>query len=205
MKKSVFIVLVFIMFFFKNFASANYNKVFYDLQINSITGELINLNKYKNKAVLVVNTASYCGFTKQYEGLQKLWEKYESKGLIVLGVPSNSFNQDKKWDKDVKEFCEVNFDISFPLTAITDVRGENAHEIFKWAKENHGKSAVPKWNFHKILINTEGKVEDTFSSLTKPMSQKIIQKIEKTLKIYWKTIISRHYIFRQSFFKNIII
>ena len=184
MKKLVFIVLVFIMIFFKNFASANYNKVFYDLQINSITGELINLDKYKNKAVLVVNTASYCGFTKQYEGLQKLWEKYESKGLIVLGVPSNSFNQEKKSDKDVKEFCEVNFDISFPLTAISDVRGENAHEIFKWAKENHGKSAVPKWNFYKILINTEGKVEDTFSSLTKPMSQKITQKIEKTLKIY---------------------
>ena len=87
MKKLIFIFLVFIMFFFKNFASANYNKVFYDLQINSINGELIKFNKYKNKAVLVVNTASYCGFTKQYEGLQKLWEKYESKGLIVLGIP----------------------------------------------------------------------------------------------------------------------
>ena len=104
--------------------------------------------------------------------------------MIVLGVPSNSFNQEKKSSKDVKEFCEVNFDISFPLSTITDVKGENAHEIFKWAKENHGKSAVPKWNFYKILINTEGKVEDTFSSLTKPMSQKITQKIEKTLKIY---------------------
>ena len=184
MKKLVFIVLVFIMFFFKNFASANYNKVFYDLQINSISGELIDFKKYKGKAILVVNTASYCGFTKQYEGLQKLWEKYESKGLIVLGIPSDSFNQEKKSNKDVKEFCEVKFDISFPLTTITDVKGENAHEIFKWAKENHGKSAVPKWNFYKILINTDGKVEDTFSSLTKPMSQKIIQKIEETLKIY---------------------
>ena len=184
MKKLVFIFLVFIVFFFKNFESDNYNKVFYDLQINSISGELIDFKKYKGKAILVVNTASYCGFTKQYEGLQKLWEKYESKGLIVLGVPSNSFNQEKKSDKDVKEFCEVNFDIDFPLTAITDVKGENAHEIFKWAKENHGKSAVPKWNFYKILINTEGKVEDTFSSLTKPMSQKVIQKIDETLKIY---------------------
>ena len=172
------------MFFFKNFASANYNKVFYDLQINSISGELINFNKFKDKAVLVVNTASYCGFTKQYEGLQKLWEKYESKGLIVLGIPSDSFNQEKKSNKDVKEFCQVNFDISFPLTAITVVKGENAHEIFKWAKENHGKSAIPKWNFHKILINKEGKIEDTFSSLTKPTSQKIIQKIEETLKVY---------------------
>ena len=172
------------MFFLKNSTLANYDKVFFDFKIESINGDLIDLNDYKNKITLLVNTASYCGFTKQYEGLQKLWEKYESKGLIVLGVPSNSFNQEKKSDEDVKEFCEVNFDISFPLTAITDVRGENAHEIFKWARENHGKSAVPKWNFYKILINTEGKVEDTFSSLTKPMSQKIIQKIEETLKIY---------------------
>ena len=172
------------MFFFNNLALANYDKVFYDLKINSISGEIIDFSKYKDKAVLVVNTASYCGFTKQYEGLQKLWEKYESKGLIVLGIPSDSFNQEKKSNKDVKEFCEVNFDITFPLTTITDVKGENAHEIFKWAEENHGKSAVPKWNFYKILINKEGKVEDTFSSLTKPMSQKIIQKIEETLKIY---------------------
>ena len=184
MKKLVFIFLVFIMFFFKNFASANYNKVFYDLQINSISGELIDFKEYKDKAILVVNTASYCGFTKQYEGLQKLWEKYESKGLIVLGIPSDSFNQEKKTNKDVKKFCEVNFDITFPLTAITNVKGEKAHEIFKWAKENHGKSAIPKWNFYKILINKEGKVEDTFSSLTKPTSQKIIQKIEKILDVY---------------------
>ena len=172
------------MFFFKNFASANYNKVFYNLQINSISGEVIDFKKYKNKAVLVVNTASYCGFTKQYEGLQELWEKYKSNGLVVLGIPSDTFNQEKKSNKDVKEFCEVNFDITFPLTAITNVKGENAHEIFKWAKENYGKSAIPKWNFHKILINRQGKVEDTFSSLTKPMSKKITQKIEEILKVY---------------------
>ena len=182
MKKLVFIVLVFNMFFFKNFASANYDKVFYDLQINSISGELIDFKKYKDKAVLVVNTASYCGFTKQYEGLQKLWEKYESKGLIVLGIPSDSFNQEKKSNKDVKEFCEVNFDISFPLAAITDVKGENAHEIFKWAKENHGKSAIPKWNFHKILINKDGRIHDTFASFTNPMSKKIIKEIDLILK-----------------------
>ena len=169
------------MFFFKNYTSANYDKVFYDFKINSISGELIDLREYENKAVLVVNTASYCGFTKQYEGLQKLWEKYESKGLIVLGIPSDSFNQEKKSNEDVKKFCEINFDISFPMTAITNVKGENAHEIFKWAEENYGKSAVPKWNFHKILINKDGKVEDTFSSLTKPMSQKIISKIDRLI------------------------
>mgnify|MGYP001315485464 CR=1 FL=1 len=182
MKKLFFIVLIFSMFFFKNFASANYNKVFYDLQINSISGELMDFKKFKDKAVLVVNTASYCGFTKQYEDLQKLWEKYESKGLIVLGIPSNSFNQEKKSNTEVKEFCEVNFEISFPLTAIADVKGENAHEIFKWAKENHGKSAIPKWNFHKILINKDGRIHDTFASFTNPMSKKIIKEVDLILK-----------------------
>ena len=115
---------------------------------------------------MIVNTASYCGFTKQYAELQTLWEKYKSKGLIVLGIPSNSFNQEKNSNSEVKEFCEVNFSITFPLSTITEVKGNNAHELFKWAKNNHGKSAVPKWNFHKILINKEGKIEDTFSSFT---------------------------------------
>jgi glutathione peroxidase len=125
-----------------------------------------------------VNTASYCGFTKQYADMQKLWEKYKDKGLIVLGVPSNSFNQEKKNNDEVKEFCEVNFSINFPITEITDVKGDNAHEIYKWAKENHGKSAVPKWNFYKILINKEGKIEDTYASLTNPTSKKLVSKLK---------------------------
>ena len=169
------------MFFFKNSATANYEKIFYDFSIESITGETINFKDYKNKAVLVVNTASYCGFTKQYNELQELWDLYKTKGLIILGIPSNSFNQEKKSNTEVKEFCEVNFNINFPLTTITEVKGENAHEIFLWAKENHGKSAVPKWNFHKILINKDGKVEDTFTSFTKPMSEKITKAIENIL------------------------
>ena len=169
------------MFFFKNSSAGNYEKVFYDFKIESISGEIIDLNKYKNKVILIVNTASYCGFTKQYGELQELWDQYRSKGLIVFGVPSNSFNQEKKNDEDVKKFCEVNFNISFPLSSITEVKGENAHELFKWAADNHGKSAIPKWNFHKILINKEGKVEDTYSSFTKPLSNKIIKKIESIL------------------------
>ena len=103
---------------------------------------------------------------------------YKEKGLIVLGVPSNSFNQEKNNNADVKEFCEVNFNINFPLTSIYDVKGDNAHEIYKWAKENHGKSAVPKWNFHKILIGKDGKVVDTFVPFTNPMSKKIVKTIE---------------------------
>ena len=181
MNKLIPVWIIIIMIFFKSSANANYEKVFYDFEIESISGELINLNKYKNKVILVVNTASYCGFTKQYSELQELWDLYKSKGLIVLGIPSNSFNQEKNKNNDIKEFCEVNFDISFPMTSLTDVKGSNAHELFKWAKDNHGKSAVPKWNFHKILINREGKVEDTFASFTKPMSKKIIKKIESLL------------------------
>lgn len=169
------------MFFFNNSATANYEKFFYNFEIESISGEIINLDKYKNKVILVVNTASYCGFTKQYTELQELWDKYNSKGLIVLGVPSNSFNQEKNDNKDIKNFCEVNFNISFPLTSITEVKGDNAHEIYKWAKKYYGSSAVPKWNFHKILINKEGKVESTFSSFTKPTSSKLIKKIEEIL------------------------
>ncbi len=169
------------MFFFNNSGSANYEKNFYDLNIEGISGETINFRDFKNKVVLIVNTASYCGFTKQYEDLQNLWVKYNKKGLIVLGVPSNSFNQEKKKNSEVKEFCEVNFNITFPLTVITEVKGKNAHELFRWAKANYGNSAVPKWNFHKILINKEGKIEETFSSFTKPLSNKIVNKISSIL------------------------
>jgi len=169
------------MFFFTNTANSNNNKSFYELSINNISGKVINLKNYKNKVVLIVNTASYCGFTKQYTDLQMLWEKYKSKGLVILGVPSNSFNQEKKDNKEVKEFCEINFNINFPLTEIFDVKGENAHPLYKWAKDNYGNSAVPKWNFHKILVNKNGQIIDTFSSFTNPMSNKIIKKIEKSL------------------------
>ena len=179
--KKLIILLSIIMFFFKTTASANYEKKIYDFSIESITGEMINFKDYKNKAILIVNTASYCGFTKQYEELQELWDLFKARGLIVLGVPSNSFNQEKDNNADIKRFCEVNFNINFPLTALTEVKGKNAHELFKWAKENHGKSAEPKWNFHKILINKEGKVQDTFASFTKPMSKKIIKAIENIL------------------------
>ena len=183
MKLKIFTILIIFMFFSKKGFSENYDKVLYDFKIESITGEVIDLNEFQNKVVLITNTASYCGFTIQYSDLQKLWQKYKEEGLIVLGVPSNSFNQEKSNEKDVKDFCEVNFNINFPMTKITEVKGDDAHEIFKWAKKNYGKSAVPKWNFHKILINKKGKIEDTFASFTNPMSNKINSKIEGLLKI----------------------
>ena len=169
------------MIFFKSSSHADYEKIFFDFKINSITGDVIDLKDFKGKPVLIVNTASYCGFTKQYNDMQELWDKYREKGLIVLGIPSNSFRQEMKNNNDVKEFCEVNFNINFPLTEITDVKGDNAHEIYKWAKSNYGKSAVPKWNFYKILVNKDGKIEETYASLIKPTSNKIIKKIESLL------------------------
>ena len=181
MKKISVIVITFFMIFFNSSVTANYEKIFSDFKIKSISGQTIDFKEFEKKVVLLVNTASFCGFTKQYSDLQSLWDKYKSNGLVVLGIPSNSFNQEKNNDKDVKKFCEVNFNIDFPLSTITDVKGENAHEIYKWAKKNYGKSAIPKWNFYKILINKEGKIHDTFNSFTNPMSKKIISEIEKIL------------------------
>ena len=181
MKKKIFIILVIIMFNFNSTANAKYKKLFFDLNIKSNNGDILNLKDYKNNVVLIVNTASYCGFTNQYADMQKLWDKYKDKGLLVIGVPSNSFNQEKNEDSEVKKFCEVNFNINFPLTSITSVKGDDAHEIYKWARENHGKSAIPKWNFHKILINKDGKVAETYSSFTNPTSKKVISKIETLL------------------------
>ncbi len=181
MNKLILIAIAIIMLFFKNSSSANYEKIFFDFKIDSLSGEVIHFKDYKGKVVLLVNTASYCGFTKQYNDLQILWDKYKTNGLIVLAIPSNSFNQEKNSDDEVKKFCEVNFNINFPISTITPVKGDSAHEVFKWAKKNYGKSAIPKWNFHKILINKDGKIDDTFTSFTNPISKKITEKIEKLL------------------------
>jgi glutathione peroxidase len=170
------------MFSFFNKVDAKYEKLFFDLDIKSINNEVINLNDFKGKTVLLVNVASKCGFTKQYNGLQALYEKYKEKGFVVIGIPSNQFGgQEPGSNKQIKDFCETNFNITFPITDKVDVKGDNAHILYKWAKENYGKSTVPKWNFHKILINKEGKIQDTFSSFITPLSDKILKQIELAL------------------------
>tara|TARA_B110000008_G_C16736959_1_gene471068 strand:+ start:47 stop:559 length:513 start_codon:yes stop_codon:yes gene_type:complete len=161
---------------------AKYEKLFFDLSIKGINNEVINLSEFRGKTVLLVNVASKCGFTKQYAGLQTLYEKYKKKNFIVLAVPSNQFGgQEPSSNDEIKKFCETNFNITFPITDKIEVKGNNAHIIYKWAKENYGNSAVPKWNFHKILINKNGKIQDTFSSFTKPLSDKIKKQIELIL------------------------
>ena len=167
--------------FFNN-ANSNYNQIFFDFSINDINEEKLDLSIFQNKTVLLVNVASNCGFTKQYADLQSLYEKYKEKGFIVLGVPSNQFgSQEPGTNSEIKNFCETNFNITFPMTSKYDVKGDSAHEIYQWAKENFGNSAVPKWNFHKILIGNDGKIIDTFASFTNPLSKKITERIEKSL------------------------
>ena len=181
-KQKAIIYIIIIMFSFFNKTMSNNTETFFDLNVNSISGDALNLSKLKGKTILLVNVASNCGFTKQYEDLQNLYDSYKSKGLIVIGMPSNQFGgQEPGSESEIKNFCETNFNITFQMTSKYDVKGDNAHPIYMWAKETFGRSAVPKWNFHKILINKEGKVEDTFASFTNPMSKKIINKLEEIL------------------------
>ena len=129
----------------------------------------------------MVNVASRCGFTPQYSDLQKVWEDYKDKNVIIIGVPTNNFKQEPGSNKEIKDFCETNFNINFPMTEKIDVIGKNAHPFFKWARENYGNGAIPKWNFHKIIIGKDGKVANTFSSITRPSSEKFRKAIEKLI------------------------
>jgi len=180
MKKIIIITIIMFSFFSKTIAG--YEKLAHEFSFKSIDGGEINLQNYEDNIVVVVNVASRCGFTSQYEDLQDLWSKYKDKNLVVIGVPSNNFKQEPGSNKDIKDFCETNFNIDFPMTEKTDVIGSNAHPFFTWAKENHGGSAIPKWNFHKIIIGKDGKVADTFSSITRPSSKKFIELIEREIK-----------------------
>ncbi len=181
MMKKILIIII-IMFSFLNKTSASYEQLAHEFSFKSIDGGEINLQNFKENVIVVVNVASRCGFTSQYEDLQNLWSKYRDQNLVVIGVPTNNFKQEPGSNKDIKDFCETNFNIDFPITEKMNVIGDNAHPFFKWAKENHGKSAIPKWNFHKIIIGKNGKVTDTFASITRPSSKKFISLIEKAIK-----------------------
>lgn len=170
------------MFAFFSKASANYSQLVYDFNFKSIDGQNIELNEFKDKVIVVVNVASRCGYTPQYDALQKLWSNYKSKDLVVIGVPTNNFKQEPGTNKQIKDFCETNFGINFPMTEKTDVIGSNAHPFYKWAKKNHGIGAIPKWNFHKIIVGKNGKIYDTFASFTKPDSKKFLSSIENAIK-----------------------
>ena len=176
------ITLFLIMFSFLTKGNAQYDQLASDFSFKDVEGETINLANYKDKVIVIVNVASRCGFTNQYKDLQVLWKDYKDKGLIVIGVPSNNFRQEPGTNKEIKNFCETTFGISFPITEKLNVIGTSAHPFFKWAKDNHGSSAIPKWNFHKIIVGKNGKVVETFASITKPSSKKFISAIVKEIK-----------------------
>lgn len=146
---------------------------------SSIEGGEYSLNNWKGRPVLVVNTASLCGYTPQYDDLQALYDAYAGRGLVVLAVPSDDFRQELATADQVKEFCAVNFDLTLPMTDITHVKGDAAHPFYKWLAAEHG--FTPGWNFNKVLIDGKGEVVATWGSAVKPMSRAIVSKIEPLL------------------------
>lgn len=154
----------------------------HDFSFQSIDGGPLPLSAYKGKAILVVNTASFCGFTPQYQALQALWERYEARGLVVLGVPSNDFgSQEPGSSAEIKTFCDTNYSITFPLADKEVVSGSGAHPFYQWARAELGVLAAPKWNFHKYLVAPDGRLVDWFATTTKPDEAKVAKAIEKVL------------------------
>lgn len=143
----------------------------------------LSLSEFKGHVILVVNTASKCGFTPQYEGLEKLYQKYKDQGFDIIGVPSNDFgNQEPGDSNEIADFCKINYGVTFPMTVKEVVKGKNAHPFFLWAKKVLGFGSAPKWNFHKYLINRHGELITYFYSITAPDSKRVVDAVEKALK-----------------------
>lgn len=154
----------------------------HEFSFTSINGSPLPLTKYKGQVLLVVNTASKCGFTPQYAKLQMLYESYKDKGLVILGVPSNDFGgQEPGTPKEIQEFCQINYGVTFPLTSKNNVVGPQAHPFYKWAADVLGAGAAPKWNFHKYLVDKEGNLVTYYGSRTPPDSIKMRDEIERLL------------------------
>lgn len=155
----------------------------YDFSFKTLSGEQsMPLSQFKGKVVLIVNTASKCGFTKQYAELEKLYEKYKDKGLVILGVPSNDFaGQEPGSNQEIASFCQLNFGVTFPMAAKEVVTGDKAHPFYQWAKKSFGFWTAPKWNFHKYLINRNGQLVDYFYTTTSPEATRMQTAIEKLL------------------------
>ncbi len=159
---------------------------------NSLNGQKLPLSDFKGHVVLIVNTASRCGFTRQYKGLVSLWRAYRDREFVVLGIPSNDFGgQESGTTTEIKEFCEFNFEVDFPMTEKNHVIGNQAHPFFKWAASELGVIAKPRWNFHKYLIGPDGRLVDWFSSLTSPSSKRVIKAIEAQIMLKEKLIYSQ--------------
>jgi glutathione peroxidase len=154
----------------------------YDFDFAAIEGGALPLKAWKGKPILVVNTASFCGFTPQYADLEKLWGQYKGRGLVVLGVPSNDFGQQEPGSaKEIKAFCET-YDVSFPLTEKQKVVGPDAHPFYRWIAAELGDAGVPRWNFHKYLIDANGDLAGAWPSRVTPTSKEVTEAVEQALK-----------------------
>jgi glutathione peroxidase len=158
------------------------DKSAYDFSFTAIDGGALPLSDFKGKAVLVVNTASECGYTPQYKDLQAVWERYRDRGLVVLGVPSNDFGgQEPGTEAEIKRFCERQYAVDFPLTAKVHVTGGEAHPFYQWAAEVAGEAASPRWNFHKYLLGPDGGLAAWFPTKTSPTAKDVTAAIDETL------------------------
>ena len=177
MNKSLFLTIIIGILMIKQ-VTANV----YEFKFTSIDGEIIKLSDFKGKPLVIINTASLCGFTNQYSDIEQLFKNYADKDLTIIAVPSNDFgNQELSSNKEVKDFCTTNFNVSFLLTEITNIKGKNGHPFFNWVKKEAGFLAFPKWNFYKYLIDRDGKLDSWYASVTKPASTKIVTNIEKMI------------------------
>lgn len=154
----------------------------HDLRFDTIDGRAFTLSDFAGRAVLIVNTASECGYTPQYRGLQALWDRYRDRGLVVLGIPSNDFGAQEPGDEaEIRAFCEKTYGVTFPMTKKQIVIGAGAHALYRWIVSEIGEDAAPRWNFHKYLIDRGGELAGAWPARVEPNDPAIIQAIEATL------------------------
>ena len=186
-KKILYISILIGLFMFSFFKSSSKDKSSdisaYDFSFTNLTNSnQIHLKDFEGSVILIVNTASNCGLTSQFEGLEKLYKHYKEKGFVIIGVPSNDFGkQEPGSNQEIQNFCQINYGVTFPMTSKQLVSGNNAHPFYLWAKKTLGFGTAPKWNFHKYLINRKGELIEYFNSTTSPDSDNIKQTIERAL------------------------
>ncbi|NIR31588.1 MAG: glutathione peroxidase [Gammaproteobacteria bacterium] len=155
----------------------------HDFRFTSIDGDELSLSQFRDRAVLLVNTASECGYTPQYAGLQELWERYRDRGLVVLAVPCNDFGQQEPGrEHAIRTFCAERYGVTFPMTTRVSIVEGDRHPFFQWLEAEFGEAAVPRWNFHKYLVGPEGELLGAWPSQVEPLSEEIVCAIEGTLR-----------------------
>jgi len=154
----------------------------YDFSFKTIDGGPLPLSEFRGRPILVVNTASFCGYTPQYTAIQDLWQRYRDRGLAVIGVPSNDFGgQEPGSAEEIKSFCEVNFAVDFPLAEKARVVGADAHPFYRWARSALGEKAAPQWNFHKYLVGVDGRLAASFATSVSPTAPEVVKAVEAEL------------------------